>query len=69
MAAAVANRSVPELTRSASIKLNARVSLPRHLDLVVISDRTISRVRVDHGEAVDRRYSDRRLRFKICLAC
>jgi hypothetical protein len=34
--------AVPELTRRADIKLNARVSLRRHLDLVVTYDRTIS---------------------------
>jgi hypothetical protein len=65
---ALGGPSVSELTRRADIKLNARVSLRRHLDLVVSYDRTISPRRPHHGEAVGRSYPAWRLRFEICFA-
>jgi hypothetical protein len=52
---------VPELTRSADIKLNKRVSLRRHANALRLRTGQFPHVRAHRGKAVERSYSAGRL--------
>ena len=54
-------RMVPELTRSADIKLNKRVSLRRHANALRLHTGQFPHVRAHRGKAVERSYSAGRL--------
>jgi hypothetical protein len=55
---------VPELTRSADVKLNVRLSLRRHPKGLSLSHRTFPQVRLTSGKAVRRSYSA----WRLCLS-
>jgi hypothetical protein len=55
------SQPVPELTRSAGIQLNERVPLRRKAKAIAWSAPDIAPIRTQHGEAVGRFYSARRL--------